>query len=66
MLVLAEVSIMFVNPRTISRAEGCLLGQLVGDSLGSLVEFQSPKEIARNYPEGVRELADGEIGRAHV
>jgi ADP-ribosylglycohydrolase len=59
MLVLAEVSIMFVNPRTISRAEGCLLGQLVGDSLGSLVEFQSPKEIARNYPEGVRELADG-------
>jgi ADP-ribosylglycohydrolase len=50
---------MFVDPRTLSRAEGCLLAQLAGDSLGSLVEFQSPREIARNYPEGVRELADG-------
>jgi ADP-ribosylglycohydrolase len=50
---------MFVDPRTVSRAEGCLLGQLAGDSLGSLVEFQSPGEIARKYPNGVRELADG-------
>ena len=50
---------MFVDPRTISRAEGCLLGQLAGDSLGSLVEFQSPEEIAWKYPNGVRELADG-------
>ena len=24
-----------------SRAQGCLLGQLAGDALGSLVEFQS-------------------------
>jgi ADP-ribosyl-[dinitrogen reductase] hydrolase len=39
--------------------EGCLLGQLAGDSLGSLVEFQSPEKIAWKYPEGVRELADG-------
>ena len=43
----------------ISRAQGCLLGQLAGDALGSLVEFQSPEEIRRNYPNGVRELADG-------
>ena len=28
----------------LSRAQGCLLGQLIGDSLGSLVEFQSPGE----------------------
>ena len=35
---------MFVDPRTISRAEGCLLGQLAGDSLGSHVEFQSPNK----------------------
>jgi len=42
-----------------SRAQGCLLGQLAGDALGSLVEFQSPDEILRNYPDGVRELADG-------
>ncbi len=42
-----------------SRAQGCLLGQLAGDALGSLVEFQSPEEIRRSYPDGVRELADG-------
>lgn len=44
-----------------SRAQGCLLGQLAGDALGSLVEFQSPDEIRRSYPDGVRELADGGI-----
>lgn len=44
---------------SVSRAQGCLLGQLVGDALGSLVEFQSPEEIRRCYPGGVRELTDG-------
>jgi ADP-ribosylglycohydrolase len=39
--------------------QGCLLGQLAGDSLGSLVEFQSPQEIRRKHPNGVRELGDG-------
>jgi ADP-ribosyl-[dinitrogen reductase] hydrolase len=43
------------------RAQGCLLGQLVGDALGSLVEFGSPEEIARRYPNGVRELEDGGV-----
>ena len=43
----------------ISRAQGCLLGQLAGDALGSLVEFQSPEQIRRDYPGGVREMADG-------
>ena len=43
----------------ISRAQGCLLGQLAGDVLGSLVEFQSPDEIRHSYPDGIRELADG-------
>jgi len=38
----------------INRAQGCWLGQLTGDALGSLVEFQSPAEIRRLYPEGVR------------
>ncbi|MCY3930623.1 MAG: ADP-ribosylglycohydrolase family protein [Acidobacteria bacterium] len=42
-----------------SRAQGCLLGQLAGDSLGSLVEFETPQAILRRYPDGVRELADG-------
>lgn len=43
----------------LSRAQGCLLGQLIGDALGSLVEFQSPGEILFDYPEGVRDMADG-------
>jgi len=43
----------------VSRAQGCLLGQLAGDALGSLVEFQTPEEIRRKYPGGPRELADG-------
>lgn len=43
----------------ISRAQGCLLGQLAGDALGSLVEFESPEQILRAYPDGVRDLADG-------
>lgn len=53
------VTVMNVNAETLSRAEGCLLGQLAGDSLGSLVEFQSPADIRRRYPDGVRELIDG-------
>jgi ADP-ribosylglycohydrolase len=48
-----------LDPGTISRAQGCLLGQLAGDSLGSLVEFQTPQDILERYPHGVRELADG-------
>ncbi len=43
----------------IDRAQGCLLGQLAGDALGSLVEFRSQEDIRREYPNGVRELADG-------
>ncbi len=41
------------------RARGCLLGQFIGDSLGSLVEFETAEEIAERYPDGVRDLADG-------
>jgi ADP-ribosylglycohydrolase len=41
------------------RAQGCLLGQLAGDALGSLVEFQTAARIRGLYPEGVRQLADG-------
>ena len=43
----------------VERAQGCMAGQLAGDALGSLVEFQSPDEIRRKYSDGVRELADG-------
>lgn len=43
----------------LERAQGCLLGQLAGDALGSLVEFETPEAILSKYPDGVRELADG-------
>lgn len=36
-----------------------MLGQLAGDSLGSLVEFQSPEQIHQRYPRGLRLLANG-------
>jgi ADP-ribosylglycohydrolase len=41
------------------RAHGCLLGQLAGDALGSLVEFESPASILQKFPDGVRELTGG-------
>ena len=47
--------------RFLSRAQGALLGQVIGDSLGSLVEFKPAAEIAERYPGGVRELADGGV-----
>jgi len=49
----------FRQAEMLERAQGCLLGQLAGDALGSLVEFQTPERIRREYPDGVRELADG-------
>src|SRR5687767_6228182 len=47
------------DPALRGRAQGCLLGQLAGDALGSLVEFRDAADIARQYPGGVRLLADG-------
>jgi len=43
----------------LARAQGCLLGQLAGDSLGGLVEFKSVKSIKSEYPRDVRDLCDG-------
>lgn len=43
----------------LARAQGCLLGQLAGDALGSLVEFKPEGEIAKKYPKGVRVMKDG-------
>jgi ADP-ribosyl-[dinitrogen reductase] hydrolase len=43
----------------LARAQGCLLGQLAGDSLGGLVEFRSPDSIRAAHPDGVRDLRDG-------
>ena len=47
---------------TLLRAEGCLLGQLAGDSLGSSCGMAATfSEILRRYPNRVRELADGGV-----
>ena len=43
------------------RAQGCFLGQLAGDALGSMVEFQSPESIRRQYPHGLRQMADSAV-----
>jgi ADP-ribosyl-[dinitrogen reductase] hydrolase len=45
----------------LAQAHGCLLGQVIGDSLGSLVEFKAASEIARLFPQGLRALADGGV-----
>jgi ADP-ribosyl-[dinitrogen reductase] hydrolase len=49
------------RPLQLARAQGVLLGQVIGDSLGSLVEFKPAPEIAQLYPNGVRDLADGGV-----
>ncbi len=44
----------------LARAQGCLLGQLAGDSLGALVEFERAESIAERYPDGgPSRLVDG-------
>lgn len=42
----------------LSRAQGCLLGQFVGDALGGQVEFRSAQHIAEEFPSGVLDLSD--------
>jgi ADP-ribosylglycohydrolase/fructose-1,6-bisphosphatase/inositol monophosphatase family enzyme len=48
-----------VDSARLARAQGALLGQVAGDSLGSLVEFQSAEAIRAAHPGGLRMLADG-------
>lgn len=43
----------------LQRAQGALLGQLAGDALGSLVEFQTAESIRAVYPNGLRDMTDG-------
>ena len=52
---------MDIPEDVLSRAQGCLLGQIAGDSLGSLVEFKRASTIRKLYPDGVQELADGGV-----
>ncbi len=43
----------------LSRAQGCFLGQCIGDALGQMVEFRTKKEILAEYPGGVRDMKNG-------
>ncbi|MDX9721647.1 MAG: ADP-ribosylglycohydrolase family protein [Myxococcota bacterium] len=43
----------------IARAEGLLLGQLVGDALGATVECETATVIRQLYPQGLREIVGG-------
>jgi ADP-ribosylglycohydrolase/fructose-1,6-bisphosphatase/inositol monophosphatase family enzyme len=61
-----EARIQLAFPRKdhgqrLARAQGVLLGQVIGDSLGALVQGKPAAEIARLYPGGLRELADGGV-----
>lgn len=42
-----------------ARAQGAFMGQLVGDALGSQVEFMPPQRIRALYPQGVRHMRVG-------
>jgi ADP-ribosyl-[dinitrogen reductase] hydrolase len=45
------------------RALGCMLGLVIGDALGSQVEFQTRETIRAAYPDGVRDLAGSPVWR---
>ncbi|HET7240925.1 MAG TPA: inositol monophosphatase family protein [Gemmatimonadales bacterium] len=47
------------DPQVLSRTQGALLGQVVGDGLGSQVEFSSARAIRERHPRGLRALEDG-------
>jgi ADP-ribosylglycohydrolase len=47
------------DPGVLARAQGCLLGQVAGDALGGLVEFEDSDTIQSRYPHGCRDLRDG-------
>ena len=53
------VATLCADAGVLARAQGCWLGQLAGDALGSQVEFESPARIANTWPTGVRKIKDG-------
>src|SRR5947209_1129227 len=48
------------NP-LLQRVQGCWLGQLAGDALGSMVEFKSAAWLQQRYPTGVQEMAPSPV-----
>jgi len=47
--------------RLTERAQGCLLGQLTGDALGSMVEFMPADTIRKRHPMGLREIGPSPV-----
>jgi ADP-ribosylglycohydrolase/fructose-1,6-bisphosphatase/inositol monophosphatase family enzyme len=58
-LVWPEPGMNVSDAGLLDRAAGCLLGQLCGDALGSLVEFRDADTIKAANPQGVRVMHDG-------
>ena len=52
---------MIGDERVVERARGCLLGQLTGDALGSMVEFMSADAIRRRHPQGLRTIGPSPV-----
>jgi len=48
-----------VDAGQLSRAQGCFMGQLCGDALGSQLEFMTPQQVAQQPTECRRDLVGG-------
>ncbi len=55
----AKVKRRVTAPEPLRRAQGALIGLLAGDALGSQVEFRSPADIRRHFPDGLRDILPG-------
>jgi ADP-ribosylglycohydrolase len=53
--------VMMSGTTLLSRAQGCLLGQLCGDALGSIVEFALPHHIHDMHPGGLRKITGSPV-----
>lgn len=41
------------------RARGCMLGLMCGDALGAPLEFHSPADLKKHFPNGITGMVDG-------
>lgn len=58
-LIEARPDALMADASRLRRGQGCWLGQLVGDALGSQVEFLDAKAIDARWPTGVNAMVDG-------
>jgi ADP-ribosyl-[dinitrogen reductase] hydrolase len=57
----ATVQIGLLPNDVLRRARGCLIGQLAGDALGSMVEFASGSTLRQRYPDGLRVIGPSPV-----